>query len=425
MEGIHMTLNFHPPRDVVRRNLLAAYVAAFFASLGFSFVTPLLPLFVLEILDGDLATVGFWVGIALGVSPLLTAITGPFWGSLSDRVGQKIMIQRALVAIGAAIGLMALIDHPWQLMGLRGIIGALGGISVATLAAVSVSSSKQTLGRNIGLLQAAQTLGMVAGPLLGGGLAVVAGMRPTFVISGVLFALGFGLVTWLYRDVPKAVRSATEPKAAREKPTGRLATSYAFWITLAVLFTGSFIDGSFMVILPLYLSTLGAPSDGLALVVGLGLSGGALAMALAAALSGRLTARFRTGTLLLALLGASAVVLLAIALATTWWQLIGLRVLLGLAAGGLPTLAYAAAADLVPASRRGAVVGIASSGALMGWAIAPLVVGFLIGIDPHAVFLVNLLLVAGCALALACSSATPDWRAMSGAAGRRFANFAR
>src|SRR5712691_3520095 len=100
-----------PPRDIARRNEWAVYIGTFFASLGFSFVSPLMPLLVLDLLDGDQSLAGLWVSIAIGMSPALTALTGPWWGALSDRVGQKLMIQRALLAIGAAVALTAVIAH--------------------------------------------------------------------------------------------------------------------------------------------------------------------------------------------------------------------------------------------------------------------------------------------------------------------------
>jgi DHA1 family multidrug resistance protein-like MFS transporter len=420
-----MTLNLHPPGDFIRRNLLAIYIGAFFAALGFSFITPLVPLLTLELLDGELARVAIWTGVAIGIAPLLTALTGPWWGAFGDRVGQKKMLQRALISIGVAMGLMSLIDHPWQLVGLRGVIGVLGGIQVASLAAITTTSSKQTLGRNIGFLQAAQTLGFVVGPLLGGGLALAAGIRPTFVISAALFAIGLGLVTWLYRDLPRRMLDAKEARTAETHArSGGLAGSLTLWAMLAVLFTASFLDSSFIVVLPLYLPTLGAPTESLALLAGVGLSGGALATAVAAAMVGRITTRFRAGALMLVMLGASAVVLLATAAATSWWQLVGLRALLGLTAGGLPPVAYAAAAGLAP-TRSGAMVGLASSAGLLGWAIAPLLVGFLVGTDPRAVFGLDLLLVVVSATALSLSGRGLTLRAMPRAAWAGLTVFAR
>lgn len=420
-----MTISLHPPRNVVRRNLLATYIAAFCASLGFSLVTPLLPLFMLELLEGDIGRVGFWVGAAVGISPLMTALTGPWWGSLGQRIGQKKMIQRALLAIGVCIALMAVVGQPWQIVLLRGLIGSLGGISVACLAAVTATSSRQELGRNIGVLQGAQISGQVVGPLAGGGLAMLAGMRPSFVISSALFAAALALVTWLYLDVHKPAARTRETPTAESGAGPRLAGSLRFWATLGVLFCANFIDGSFLVTLPLYLPLLGAPHESLTLLAGLGLGGGALAMAVAAMLAGRLSERYSSGTLFLVMLSGAGLALIGVILAVSWWQLVALRVLLGLLAGGLPTLAYAAAASLVPPSRRGAVVGLASSAGLLGWAVAPVVVGFLVGVRPQAVYALDLLLVAFCGLALGWSHGTARWRSLSGAARSRLASLTR
>jgi MFS family permease len=165
--------------------------------------------------------------------------------------------------------------------------------------------------------------------------------------------------------------------------------------------------------LPLDLPRLGAPAESLAFLAGLGLSLGALAMAGAAAFSGRLSSRFHTGTLILPMLGLAALVLLLLVLAQSWWQLIGLRALLGLVAGGLPTLAYAASANLVAQSRRGAVVGMASSAGLVGWAAAPPLVGFLMSVDPRLVFAMDLLLVLTAGVSLLLAGGAPAWRRLS------------
>jgi MFS family permease len=407
------------------RNQIAVYVATFFASLGFSFVTPLMPLLTLELLDGDFAQVGLWIGVAIGIGPLLTAATAPYWGMLGDRYGQKRMMQRALVAIGVCIALMAALSHPWQLLGLRAVIGALGGISVAALAAITVSSRKQSLGRNIGLLQSSQTFGQVVGPLIGGGLAVAAGMRPTFLYSAALFTIGLVLVTWLYRDLPAARPPARETSAEARQARRDGFRSPAFWAMLGVLFSANFLDGSFVVFLPLLLPILGAPTESLSLLAGIGLSGGALAMAISATLVGRLTGRVSSGTLILAMVGGGSAVLLAMFISPGWLQLLVLRAALGLTAGALPTVAYAAAASFVPADRRGAAVGLASSAGLIGWAVAPLVVGALLGISPRAVFLVDLLMLVASGLGIAWVGGLLGWLRLGSGERYRLALFSR
>ena len=50
-------------------------------------VTPFIPLFVLELVGHDPIAAATWSGIALGISPLMTAVAGPFWGSFAAKYG--------------------------------------------------------------------------------------------------------------------------------------------------------------------------------------------------------------------------------------------------------------------------------------------------------------------------------------------------
>ena len=106
--------------------------------------------------------------------------------------------------------------------------------------------------------------------------------------------------------------------------------------------------------------------------------------------------------------------LFGIALSAAWRQLLALRVVLGLVAGGLPTVAYAATAGLVPAAQSGRTVGLASSAGLLGWAVAPFLVGLLVGAHPRAVFVMDVLLVFACAVALCWAGGRPRWYALPG-----------
>ncbi|MBA2451092.1 MAG: hypothetical protein H0V51_24025, partial [Chloroflexi bacterium] len=63
-----------------RRNLLAVSLASFLASVGFMVVVPLLPGLVREVVGAEVDSAGLWLGLAISVSPLLTALTGLFWG---------------------------------------------------------------------------------------------------------------------------------------------------------------------------------------------------------------------------------------------------------------------------------------------------------------------------------------------------------
>ena len=90
------------------------------------------------------------------------------------------------------------------------------------------------------------------------------------------------------------------------------------------------------------------------------------------------------------------VLLPLLAAAGTVWQLLGLRLALGLLAGGAITLAYAFVSTLVPADRLGSSFSMFASCAMLGAAIGPLSLG------PVAAVWLRLPLVVGAIAFAAC-----------------------
>ena len=68
------------------------------------------------------------------------------------------------------------------------------------------------------------------GPLLGGALGALVGMRESFVIAGLVFAVALGLVRWLYRELPPLVE--TPVRTARD---GSAAAALGVGIGVALL----------------------------------------------------------------------------------------------------------------------------------------------------------------------------------------------
>ena len=82
------------------------------------------------------------------------------------------------------------------------------------------------------------------------------------------------------------------------------------------------------------------------------------------------------------------------ALVHTPAQLLVVRALLGLFAGGTLTLAYSLANLVVPAEGKATVFGVLSSTALLGSASSPLATGALAGLDLRLVFYLDSALYA-------------------------------
>ena len=368
-----------------RRNLLAVSLASFLASVGFMVATPVLPGLIIQVTTPDSLGaglgVGLWFGIAISVAPLLTALTGPFWASLGERFGHRAMIERSLVCIGVGLGLMALSQSPLHVVACRAMIGALGGTSVAALAAITSTTPRRDLGPAVGTLQAAQTAGAMFGPLLGGLVGGLIGTRESFVVAAAMFVVALGLVRWLYREVP-AVAAEAPARAGRSGAGGGQAFGVGLAVVLIAAFTFQFVEGTFIVLLPFQLERLGVAPDWMTLVYGVGLSITYLAATIAAAVGGRLTKRWSAATLMPWVIAGGLLVLVPMAFAGQWWQFFGLRILLAAVAGAAPTLAYSAAAAVAAPERRARVVGLVSSAGILGWAASPLTAGALIEVDP-------------------------------------------
>lgn len=380
-----------PPAEPWRRNLYALRVTGFTAYFGFVFASPLLPLYLRDLL-GPGGDVALWTGITFSVSPLLGALTGPIWGQLADRFGAKRMLLRSLVAISLAMTLTAFAMNPWHVLACRVLIGLLGGFTIASIAAVTASTPRREMSAALGSFQAAQTLGLVAGPLLGGLLADVVGARAAFFVSGLCFLPAMLMVWRFYRDIPAGTLDQAEPGAGPSEEGTRaslfqlLAAAPTLVLVMGVLYCVNFAEAGLGPLMPLLLAATGAPEGNLATVAGATVSAGSLGAAVSAYAFGRLGARVETGRLLLPVLAAGVVMSALLALAETWWLLAAGRVLLGLVVGGSPALIYTTAAQTASASQRGAAMGFVSSFGLLGYASGPLATGAAARLSNPAVF---------------------------------------
>ncbi|HEY8477777.1 MAG TPA: MFS transporter [Chloroflexota bacterium] len=378
--------------DEAWRGQLVLVSAAFLAAFAYATTIPAVPIFLFDLLEGDLQAASFWTGLAFGANPLGTALTGPLWSALGDRWGQRVMVLRAFAALAVATALTPLAADPLQVLGLRFAIGALGGYSAALLAAAASDSPPHRVGRAVGATQAAQILGQVVGPLTGGGLLVVVGPTPVFFVAAALFVVAIVFFALAYR--PSRERGGA-PK--REAPTlGLLEVlrSSGLGPLFVVIFVVAFVERSLDPLLPFYLQAYGAPRSLVGLLAGVGVALGGLTAALAAAWGGRLGDAQRPRALTLGLLLCGVLCLVAL-VANLWWHLLLYRALVGVAAGAVPSVVYALAAGRAASGRRGTTVGLLYSAGLIGWAVGPPLAGSLVGWDLRAIFVVSLALFLG------------------------------
>jgi DHA1 family multidrug resistance protein-like MFS transporter len=381
-----------------RRNLFAVTAACFIGFTGFTLVMPFLPLYFQQLGVTDVGAIALWSVLSLGVTPALTAALSPFWGRLADRYGRKIMVERSLVSFVFLMGAMAYVTRPWQVLALRAAQGLFAGYGSLTLTMAADSAPRDRIAYSIGYVQTAQRLGPAIGPIVGGAVAQVVGLRYAFLVTAGFYVVALLLVFVMYDE-----RNASHPAAA--EPVGRVTFRSVlafenFILLMVVIFGLQFVDRSFGPVLPLYVAQLGTSSARVPLISGVLFSIAAAAGAMGHHICGLLLRRAaapRVIAISIALAAVGSVIYLA---AGTTGLLMLATPLFGLAIGVATTAAYTAASAVIPASARGAGFGFLATASLTGLALSPMVSGIMGATSIRGVFLLDTIALIALAVAV-------------------------
>jgi MFS transporter, DHA1 family, multidrug resistance protein len=379
------------PVEPWQRNQYLVITTVALARIGSDLTQPFMALYVRELGVNDLAEAALWSGLVIGSAPLFSALMNPFWGAMADRFGLRAMVLRALVMISLMQMAQAFVPDVHWLLVARILLGAFAGFGVMAMALAISLGPRERMGRVIGLVQAAELLPTAIGPLIGGILSDRFGLRTNFLLTGIMLLIPIGVMFFLVREGDYAERV--------ERPSARSAGGRAAWhsqllipgfaAALGILFVANFADRALPPILPLFLSQLDTPPAQLATITGLVVSVGAVAAASSATLYGRWARPENTRRLLMIALAGGAVFSLLLSMAATWQQVLVLRLVIGLLAGGTLSLGYTLGARLAPSERSGLTLGILTSCAQLGGASAPLLGGVLGSVGLRVVFVVN------------------------------------
>lgn len=185
-----------------RKNLWALAFGVMISSSSYTMVIPFLPVFLLE-LGVTSGQVNLWSGVLFAASFFVSALMAPYWGRCADRTGRRRMVMRAGFSLAAVYLLGALVRNPVELLMVRILQGFASGFVPASMAIVASSAPKSELGSSLGFMQTALLLGGIMGPLAGGILSHLFGLRLSFVVSAVIIFAGTLLVRMLVKEPPE------------------------------------------------------------------------------------------------------------------------------------------------------------------------------------------------------------------------------
>jgi MFS transporter, DHA1 family, multidrug resistance protein len=380
-----------------RRNIFAVTAASFMGYTGFTLVMPFLPLFIGQLGVTDVGDIAMWTGLSLGVTPGLTAVLAPAWGRLGDRFGRKIMVERSLVSFVVLFAAMAFVRSVWQVLALRAIQGLFAGYGSLSVAMAAESAPRDRMPSAIGAVQTAQRIGPGVGPVIGGLLASLVGLRPAFVATALFYLVALVIVHVMYDD--RATHAQPPAAAESGRVTFRSVLAFRnFILMMGVIFGLQFVDRSFGPVLPLYVEQSGVTHGNVALVSGALFSIMAFTGALGHHVCGKLLRRY-AGRIVIA---AGAAIAAAggglFGLSGNFWIMSVASVLLGLGIDAAMTASYSAAGAVIPPGAHGAGFGVLTSASLVGMASSPFIAGFVGGASIRIVFFVDLAIMATLAI---------------------------
>ena len=359
-----------------RRNLWVCVFGSFTTIVAMTLLLPFLPLYVAQLGVTDHAAIVQWSGAAYGATFLSAAIFAPLWGRLGDQYGRKLMLIRSSLGMAVAMSLIGLSQNVYELVGLRLLAGLLGGYSSGSNILVATQTPRARTAWALGMMASGIMAGNLAGPLIGGILPPLIGIRMTFFAAGAIIFVAFIATSVLIREEPRPRRS----KGARKEGGWSAVPNKA--PVLAMLVTGTllmFANMSIEPIITVYVQQIIGNSAQVTIVAGLVMSAAALGSILSASRLGKLADRIGHWPVIVGCLAVCAALLVPQAFVTAGWQLILLRFLMGLSLGGLLPCVTAVIRHNVPERVTGSILGLATSSQYVGQVTGPLVGGFVGG----------------------------------------------
>lgn len=340
-----------------------------------------------------------WTGLILGATPTVTAISAPLWGRVGDKYGSKVLVIRSLTAFILTKAGMAFVTAPWQLFALRALLGVFAGYGALTISMAAQSVPRERMARAIGAVQTGHRLGPAIGPVIGGLLAPLVGLRNSFLFAAGFYAAAMVLILVVYKEPP--IRRIADAHRGGWEVFRHLMSLPGFVLALFVIFGLQTVDRSFGPVLPLFVAQVGVEPPRIPIVSGILFSLGAVSAAFGSQLAARLLKRQTAKHVIVTGTATAAVALGTIVIAPTLWLVGASMAAVGLAIGVATTSIYSVAGALLPADAHATGFGIMTTASLIGLAVSPVVAGFIGGSGLRYVFVADVALLVVLAVLVA------------------------
>lgn len=376
----------------INRAVLALSAARMADAVGNSILFILIPLYVVKVPDIYFnLPEPILVGILISVFGFVSSIFQPVMGALTDRLGKrKILIQTGLTIVGLCILLFVFAGRYIDLLILRIIQGVAVAVTIpASMALMTSITKKETRGGSMGVYSTFRIVGFSIGPVLGGVLLEKFGFNAAFYAGAAFVVVAIILVHFWVEEVSGEVIDERKRSFRIIDPDllspGIVATALATFLMASAFSMVTTLENEFNSRLDIT-------------AVGFG-------FAFSTLMIGRLIFQVPLGhysdkvgrrpliIIGLVIMGISTVFLGEI---SSYFQLVAIRLIQGIAAAGIAAPAFAVAADLSKSGGEGRQMSIVTMGFGLGIAFGPLISGLLASIFFELpFFVVGILTIAG------------------------------
>ena len=218
-----------------KRTVYISLLCVFCTSFGVSQLAPILPLYFHDLGVKTPEAMSLWSGLATGATYLIVCLAAPFWGRVADKKGRKITLIRSSFGMALCNLLLAFQTTPEGVVLIRLVQGLVSGFYTATITLIASETPLERTGWALGLLASANLTGSLIGPLIGGYLADIIGIRNDFILVGILMSIAGVLATVF-------IHENYQPKANVEKLTlSKLKEKIPDFNSIVALCIASFI----------------------------------------------------------------------------------------------------------------------------------------------------------------------------------------
>ena len=354
-------------------------------SFGMGAIAPVLPLFLEQEYGVSAAEIGITIGV-FGFGRLVTSLPA---GYLAQRYGRK-----GVLGLGAAINVAgaAMVSVSFSYAWLTGwrFVSGFGGSIFLTVATIYLrdEATPATRGRLLSLQELSILAGQILGPLLGGYLGSIFGLRAPLYVQAALMAVSLGVIVlalpesrWRQEAARRASGPAADASRGGQADAPAERQRGAMWrlmLSPAFIFVGLFAlmivanrQGARFSVMPLFGRDKGFEPDHL----GLWISVTHFPQFFTTLASGYLSDRFGRKTPII-----PAITLLTLGIGTfIWadnlWQLLLSGVLLGMGEGLGSPAGTVFFADIAPPGMEGVTIGLLRTFGGVGTIVGALALG--------------------------------------------------